>query len=28
LTGHAKIHNFAYEPVEELDDDGEVEDPL
>jgi general secretion pathway protein H len=28
LTGHAKIHNFAYEPVEELDDGGEVEDPL
>ena len=28
LTGHARIHNFAYEPVDELDDRGEVEDPL
>lgn len=28
LTGQAKIHNFAYEPVDELDDRGEVEDPL
>ena len=28
LTGHARIHNFAYEPVDDLDDTGEVEDPL
>jgi len=28
LTGHARIHNFAYEPIEDLDDDGEVRDPL
>jgi len=28
LTGNAKIHNFAYEPLDELDDEGEVEDTL
>ena len=28
LTGNAKIHNFAYEPLDELDDDGEVEDNI
>jgi prepilin-type N-terminal cleavage/methylation domain-containing protein len=28
LTGDARIHNFAYEPVDELDDEGEVEDSL
>jgi prepilin-type N-terminal cleavage/methylation domain-containing protein len=28
LTGHARILNYAYEPVDELDDRGEVEDPL
>ena len=28
LTGNARIHNFAYEPVEELDDEGEVRDSL
>lgn len=28
LTGNARIHNFAYEPLDELDDDGEVEDSL
>ena len=28
LTGNARIHNFAYEPLDELDADGEVEDSL
>lgn len=28
LTGNARIHNFAYEPLDELGDDGEVEDTL
>ncbi len=28
LTGNARIHNFAYEPLNELDDGGEVEDSL
>lgn len=28
LTGNARIHNFAYEPLDELDDDGDVEDSL
>ena len=28
LTGNARIHNFAYEPIDELDDDGEVRDSL
>ena len=28
LTGNARIHNFAYEPLDELDDEGEVEDSL
>ncbi len=28
LTGNAKIHNHAYEPLDELDDEGEVEDTL
>lgn len=28
LTGDARIHNFAYEPVDELDDEGEVRDNL
>jgi general secretion pathway protein H len=28
LTGDAHIHNFAYEPLEELDDEGEVRDSL
>jgi len=28
LTGNARIHNFAYEPLDDLDDDGEVEDSL
>lgn len=28
LTGNVKIHNFAYEPIDELDDEGEVRDPL
>lgn len=28
LTGNARIHNFAYEPLNELDDDGEVEDSI
>ena len=26
LTGNARIHNFAYEPLDELDDEGEVRD--
>lgn len=28
LTGNARIHNFAFEPIDELDDEGEVRDPL
>jgi general secretion pathway protein H len=28
LTGNARIHNFAYEPLDELGDEGEVEDTL
>ena len=28
LTGAAQIHNFAYEPLDELEDEGEVEDSL
>jgi len=28
LTGNARIHNFAYEPLDELDDEGEVRDSL
>lgn len=28
LTGNGRIHNFAYEPVDELDDEGEVRDSL
>jgi prepilin-type N-terminal cleavage/methylation domain-containing protein len=28
LTGNARIHNFAYEPMDGLDDEGEVEDSL
>lgn len=28
LTGNARIHNFAYEPIDELDDEGEVRDSL
>lgn len=28
LTGNARIHNFAYEPLDELDDEGEVEDSI
>jgi len=28
LTGNARIHNFAYEPLNELHDDGEVEDSI
>lgn len=28
LTGNARIYNFAYEPLDELDDEGEVEDSL
>jgi len=28
LTGNAQIYNFAYEPLDELDDEGEVEDTL
>lgn len=28
LTGNARIHNFAYEPLDDLDDEGDVEDPL
>ena len=28
LTGNARIHNFAYEPLDELDDEGDVEDSL
>jgi prepilin-type N-terminal cleavage/methylation domain-containing protein len=28
LTGNAKIHNFAYEPVDGLDDQGDLEDRI
>jgi prepilin-type N-terminal cleavage/methylation domain-containing protein len=28
LTGNARIHNFAYEPLDELDDEGDVEDSI
>ena len=28
LTGNARIHNFAYEPLNELDDEGEVRDSI
>lgn len=28
LTGDARIHDFAFEPVEEIDDEGEVRDTL
>lgn len=28
LTGNARIHNFAYEPLDDLDDEGEVRDSL
>ena len=28
LTGDARIHNFAFEPVDEIDDEGEVRDPI
>ena len=28
LTGDARIHNFAFEPVEGLDDEGEVRDTI
>ncbi|MGD8316219.1 MAG: hypothetical protein PVH76_00655, partial [Myxococcales bacterium] len=28
LTGDAQIHNFAYEPLDDLDDEGEVRDSL
>jgi hypothetical protein len=28
LTGNARIHNFAYEPLDDLGDEGEVEDTL
>ena len=28
LTGNARIHNFAYEPLEDLDDEGEVRDSI
>ena len=28
LTGNARIHKFAYEPLDELDDEGEVQDSL
>jgi len=28
LTGNAQIHNFAYQPLDELDDEGEVRDTL
>ena len=28
LTGNARIYNFAYEPLDELDDEGEVQDSL
>jgi len=28
LTGDARIHNFAYEPLDALDDEGEVRDSI
>jgi general secretion pathway protein H len=28
LTGNARIHNFAFEPLDEIDDEGEVRDNL
>jgi len=28
LTGNARIHNFAFEPLDGLDDEGEVEDSI
>jgi len=28
LTGNARIHNFAYEPMDGLDDEGDVEDSI
>jgi general secretion pathway protein H len=28
LTGDARIHNFAFEPLDEIDDEGEVRDNL
>jgi len=28
LTGDARIHNFAYEPLDDLDDEGEVRDSI
>jgi general secretion pathway protein H len=28
LTGNARIHNFAFEPLDELDDEGEVRDNI
>ncbi len=28
LTGNTRIHNFAYEPLDELDDEGEVQDSI
>ncbi len=28
LTGNARIHNFAFEPLDEIDDDGEVRDNI
>jgi len=28
LTGNARIYNFAYEPLDELDDEGDVRDSL
>jgi len=28
LTGNARIHNFAFEPLDEIDDEGEVRDNI
>lgn len=28
LTGNARIHNFAYEPLDDIDDQGEIEDTI
>ena len=28
LTGNARIHNFAFEPLDDIDDEGEVRDDL
>jgi hypothetical protein len=28
LTGNARIHNFAFEPLDEIEDEGEVRDSL